>query len=119
MKSKNSDCIFLNPSIVSLVKECFNEVTLEHDFVAVYEEHIPTICILVINGKVNLYKNKRKIKTYTQNTLIGLQHLKKFTPVKYTWKISAHSKVIFIDQSSLKILQSILEKYSPSINATC
>ena len=118
MKNKNSDCLFVSPNMSHELEQSFEKVTLENDFVAVYEDHIPTLCILLISGKVNLYKKKRKVKTYTQNTLIGLQHLINLYPVKYTWKICANSKVIFIDQSSVKRLQVLLEQSLPSFNAT-
>lgn len=66
-----------------------------------YEGHTPVVAYLIVEGKVQLTKNKKIKGTVEAGNLIGLVELLNHTPSPLGARILPNSKVCFIDKSTL------------------
>lgn len=67
-----------------------------------YEGQTPIVAYLVVDGAVNLLKN-RKIKTSLRSgALIGLKELMLNCPVPLEAKVEANTSLLFLDRSTIQ-----------------
>lgn len=67
-----------------------------------YEGQTPIVAYLIIDGVVNLIKN-RKIKTSLRTgALIGLKELMANRPVPLEAKVEPNSSIVFLDRSTVQ-----------------
>ena len=78
-----------------------------------YEEHVPNVAYLLLDGVITLGKKKRVLKHIEGKFLIGLKNLYQKTPVKFFASIKPNSAVLIIDRSTLfKIVNKKAELYN-------
>lgn len=91
----------LNTNEIELLKKYFDVVTFPHDYQMVYENQIPQVALVLINGSIHLKVRKKIIKILVPGVLIGAFHLLHDHPVVYGCEISAQSQVVLIHKSEL------------------
>ncbi len=85
-----------------------------------YEGQTPIVAYLIVDGSVNLIKNK-KIKTTLRNgSLIGVKELMSHSPSSVSAEAMAHTKVCFLDKSTIKeIIQTQSSELSMLFQNIC
>lgn len=71
-----------------------------------YQGHIPMVAYLVIDGDVNLMKNKKIKSTVKSGGVIGVKELITNTPSTVTAEAAANTTVCYLDRSTV---QDIIE----------
>lgn len=72
-----------------------------------YEGQTPVVAFLVIDGSVNLLKNRKVKSTLRTGALIGLKELMNKMPSSVSAEASAHTSVCYLDRSTiLEIINS-------------
>jgi signal-transduction protein with cAMP-binding, CBS, and nucleotidyltransferase domain len=66
-----------------------------------YEGQIPVAAILLINGHIQLLKNKKMKIKLSAGSLVGLNELMTNTPVKLEAIVEAESRLCFLDKSTI------------------
>ena len=78
-----------------------------------YEEHVPNVAFLLLEGVITLGKKKRVLKYIEGKSFIGLKNLYQKKPVKFFASIKPNSTVLIIDRSTLfKIVNKKKELYN-------
>lgn len=76
----------------------------------IYEGQIPLAGYLIVQGKVELFKNKRKVLELYSGHYFGVEALMNNIPFEYTVKIHPFSRVCILDKSTIKELLEIHSK---------
>lgn len=76
-----------------------------------YEGQIPIVAFLLIDGCIQLFKNKKQKKSIKAGNLVGLSELMNNNPAELTAKVQADSTICFLDKST--ILEILEKKNSP------
>ena len=106
-------------SIHKLQKMCRVQ-TLEKPTSLFYQGHIPIVAFLVIEGGINLYKNKKLKSTIVPGEIIGLKELTTDTPSKVAAESLEHTTICCLDKSTIKeILESGDERLSTYMSSAC
>lgn len=66
-----------------------------------YEGQTPVVAFLILDGAVNLMKNRRIKSTLRSGSLIGLKELMKNLPSNVTAEATPHTSVCFLDKSTI------------------
>lgn len=66
-----------------------------------YEDHVPVVAYLIIEGKGHLFKKRRKDIPLGPGDLIGLVELINHEPSEYGAHVNENAKVIFLDRSTI------------------
>lgn len=76
-----------------------------------YEDHIPLVGYLLLEGKGKLFKKRRKDISLKAGDLIGLIELMEHTPSKYGASIDENTTVAFLDKSTiLEIIEEEIDE---------
>ena len=67
-----------------------------------YEGQIPIVAYLIIDGGIQLIKNKKIKKTLKPGSLIGLSELMTNSPSKLSALVQPESTLCFLDKSTIK-----------------
>jgi CRP-like cAMP-binding protein len=67
-----------------------------------YEGQIPIVAYLLLEGCIQLLKNKKIKKILKPGSLIGLSELMNNTPAKLSAQIQAESTVCYLDRSTIQ-----------------
>lgn len=101
-------------SIEKLKKVCPVK-TIPESTQLLYQGHVPIVAYLVIDGAINLIKNKKKKSTILPGEVIGVKELLTDTPSSVTAETSAEAIVCYLDRSTLLDIiendESKLSKY--------
>ena len=100
----------LSRSDLESLKKNREVLSFAADFDLVYEKQIPNAGIALLEGNIELVKNKVPMETLTAGCLLGVHHIIHEEPVKLGAKILKNSKIILIGKS--EIVESLKE--SPS-----
>lgn len=74
----------------------------------IYEGQIPHAGYLLVDGEIHFIKRKNVFQKILPGTLFGVTELMSHTPLKFTVRILAGSKVCILDKSTVK---EILEEF--------
>lgn len=66
-----------------------------------YEQHIPNVAYLLLDGIVILGRKNKVLKSIEGSGLIGIKNLYQKIPVKFFASIKPNSTVLIIDRSTL------------------
>lgn len=66
-----------------------------------YEEHVPNVAYLLLDGVVTLGKKNKVLKSIEGSGLIGVKNLYQKIPAKFFASIKPNSTVLIIDRSTL------------------
>ena len=69
-----------------------------------YQGHVPMVAYLVIDGSVNLLKNKKIKSTVQAGGVIGVKELLEKTPSTVTAETAPNSSVCYLDKSTVQDL---------------
>ena len=92
---------FLHAHEIEFLKSQFEVMTFAHDFQMVFENQIPQVALVLLNGNIHLKSRKKTIKILDPGILVGAFHLLHNHPVVFGCEISAKSEVILIHKSEL------------------
>jgi len=67
-----------------------------------YEGQTPIVAYLIVDGVVNLTKNKKIKTTLRSGSLLGVKELMSNSPSSMSAEALAHTKVCFLDKSTIK-----------------
>ena len=67
-----------------------------------YEGQIPVVAYLLLDGCIQLVKNKKIKKTIRPGCIIGLNELMNNSPAKLSAQVQAESTICFIDKSTIQ-----------------
>ena len=88
----------------------FETLTFKNDFVLVYQNHVPSSGIVLMEGEIELIKEKRICEIVNSPHLLGIYHLLHEEPSPIGYKIKANSKIILIGKSM--VLSTLKNKRS-------
>lgn len=75
-----------------------------------YEGQIPIVAFLLIEGCIQLFKNKKQKKNIKAGSLIGYTELMTNCPAELSAKVQAESTICFLDKSTIQ--EILLKKNS-------
>mgnify|MGYP003690978111 CR=1 FL=1 len=88
-----------------------NEVTFNSKTQIIYSGQIPMAAYLLLEGSITLKDaQKRVIRTCDPNSLLGFSEIYNNQSYRYTAEIDANSKVLILDRSTIKEMQSKLDQ---------
>lgn len=93
--------IKLNPEEIKLLQENFELFIFGNDFNLVYQNQVPTMAFLLIEGQINLYKRKKKVGQIEPGTLIGMPELLSNHTIGFDCFVLKNSICILISKSAL------------------
>ncbi|MCK6596252.1 MAG: cyclic nucleotide-binding domain-containing protein [Bacteriovoracaceae bacterium] len=95
--------IRLDREHINLIRHiCLKENSFQSASTLFYEGQTPIVAYLVIDGVVNLVKNRRIKTTLKSGSLIGLKELMLNKPVPLEAKVEANSSLVFLDKSTIQ-----------------
>lgn len=100
----------LNSHEISNLKQEFEILTFPNDFDLIYENHVPSTGIALIEGQIDLIKKSCIHRIIMPPQLIGVRHLLSQRPVKFSYRVRAHSQLILMGKSQL--LKYLNDKHS-------
>lgn len=87
-------------SIEKLKKICRVQ-TISEPTLLLYQGHIPIVAYLVVDGAINLLKNKKIKSTILPGEVIGIKELLTDTPSSVTAETTADTTVCYLDRSTI------------------
>lgn len=95
--------IRLDREHINLIRNiCLKENSFQSASTLFYEGQTPIVAYLVIDGVVNLVKNRRIKTTLKSGSLIGLKELMLNKPVPLEAKVEPNSSLVFLDKSTIQ-----------------
>jgi signal-transduction protein with cAMP-binding, CBS, and nucleotidyltransferase domain len=83
------------------LSECFEKKVFHSQANLFYEEHVPHVAYLLLDGKITLGKKNKVLKFVEGSNLIGIKNLYQRIPVKFFASIMPNSTVLIIDRTTL------------------
>lgn len=90
----------LNTEEIELLKKHFSPLKFNSPFNLVYEQQIPNTGVVLLSGKIELYK-KNKIETIQPGTMLGVHQILNDEPVKQGCKIKENTEVLLLEKSDI------------------
>lgn len=96
-----SSIIQLCPDVVAKLRlKCVAmKYPVEADLI--YEGHIPIVGILLLSGKIKLYRGRRLRQQIDQGHLLGVRELMHGLAFEYTARINPGSEICYLDKSTI------------------
>lgn len=92
----------LTQTEVDYLKNFSDQHTYNTQTQVIYYGQVPMAAYLLLEGKITLLDaQKRPIKECSKNSLLGFYEIYTDTPFKYTAEITADSKVLILDRSTI------------------
>jgi hypothetical protein len=104
---------------IELLKKHFEVMTFKHDFQMVFENQIPQVAIVLLQGTIHLKARKKTIKILDPGILVGAYHLLNDHPVVFGCEICAQSEVILIQKSELLKIKGLDASFDLVRNIVC
>lgn len=108
MKKNQYPITSLDPELIEKIKSVapIHRYTVSTDLF--YEGQTPVVAFLLLNGHVQLVKNKKVRKVLNTGDLIGLRELIHHTPFPLSVQVLPNTDMVFLDKSTiLEILDVI------------
>lgn len=102
MKNLDLQKITLANIKLILINHPAKTATVSYD--VVYEDQVPTCCFILIEGKIEIVKNKHIIGEVPANSIVGLNQILKHEPVSYTYRVIEGSELVYFDRTTLKAI---------------
>lgn len=107
MKDRSSP---LNSGELAKLTNTLEVLTFKNDFVLVYQDHIPTTGIALLEGEIELTKELKTCEIVKAPHLLGIYNLLHEKPSELGCKIKANSRIILIGKSM--VLSTLKNKKS-------
>ena len=103
---KKCDLQKLTPSNTKLINVNYpaTKTTITHEIV--YEDQIPTLCFILISGKIEALKNKTVVGEVPVNSIVGLNQILKHEMVSCTFRAIEGSEIVYFDRTTLKTISN-------------
>lgn len=101
-----TDAIKLEADFIEEIKKISHQKKFSTQSPLFYEGQIPVVAYLVIDGCVQLLKNKKVKKILKPGSLIGLNELMTHSPAKLSAHAMPDSTLCFLDKSTIKEITS-------------
>lgn len=101
IKSQKPKVFHLTNKDIELVKSVGTLFTYSTDAILFYEDQVPLVAYVLIDGDLLLTRNRRKSIPLSKNTVLGIREVLSSIPSLYAAKIKEGSKVFFLDKSSI------------------
>jgi CRP-like cAMP-binding protein len=106
MIKMKSSIIHLCPETVSKLQEKSVAMKYQVEVDMIYEGHIPIVGILLLFGRIKLYRGRRLKQQLDRGHLLGVRELMQGVPFEYTARICSGSEICYLDKSTiLELLQ--------------
>lgn len=110
MKIKSS---LLTQKDISILGQAFETLVFPNDFDLIYENHVPTAGLVLIEGKLELLKKSKTKIEITDPHLLGISELQDGSPFPYGCRVKANSKVMLIGKSQISKIMEYLGFHLP------
>jgi signal-transduction protein with cAMP-binding, CBS, and nucleotidyltransferase domain len=110
MNSMKKKAFKLTKDEMELLGQNFEILSFERSCKLVYEHHIPTIGIALVEGEISIFRRSRELEKIQPGTVLGIHQLFYNVPVKAGCLIQEGSKVILLTRSD--IVKCLNEKSS-------
>lgn len=104
MEIKNA--IKVSREIIEEIKEHCSVKIYNAKSTLFYEGQVPIVAFLVVDGTVNLLKNRKIKSTVRQGCIVGVNELLNNLPYHFEAQIPPHTSLCFLDKSTLKEILS-------------
>jgi CRP-like cAMP-binding protein len=94
--------IKLENNLISEIKKFSTQKKFSSTAPLFYEGQIPIVAYLILEGCVQLMKNKKIKKILKPGSLIGLAEMMTNAPSKLTAQVQAETTLCFLDKSTIK-----------------
>jgi len=101
IKAQKPSFFSLTPKNLDLIKSLASPFSYTVDANLFYEEQIPLVAYVFIEGQIILTKNRRKSLKVPTLSILGLTETAQGIPSLYAAKIKKGSLVYFLDRSSI------------------
>lgn len=91
----------LKQSEMKALSQEFEVLTFPNDFELIYENHIPSAGIAIVDGSLELLKKSKVQHVVPSGHVLGIQELLHEKPIPYACRVKANSKVILLGKSKL------------------
>lgn len=95
---------------IKLLKKHFQILKFNSDFDLVYESQIPNTGIVLLNGELALFKEKKIQFSVRPGTMLGVSLLYHNKPSKLRYKLMGNSEILIIHKSD--IIEALSDKTS-------
>lgn len=97
----NVDHININEKLLQLLKSKFKVEDVDFSFDIVYEEQVPNVCFIILDGNAVFLKKRKAVGKVPLNTIVGLKNILDKEPSPFTYKIEKGSKVIYLSRTAI------------------
>lgn len=100
-KLNKYNVIQVSPEVVKKIEAIAAKHSYNVSAELYYEDHIPLVGYLFLEGKGKLFKKRRKDIPLKPGDLIGLIELMEHTPSSYGASVEENTTVVFLDKSTI------------------
>ncbi len=101
-----TDAVKLENDFIDEIKKVSHQKKFSSQSPLFYEGQVPVVAYLLLDGTVQLMKNKKVKKILRPGALIGLHELMTNSPAKLSAVATADSTLCFLDKSTIKEITS-------------
>jgi hypothetical protein len=101
IKPQKPRVFHLTKKDIDLVKSLGTFFTYTADATLFYEDQVPLVAYVLIDGDLLLTRSRRKSIPISKNSVLGISEVLNSIPSLYAAKIKEGSKVFFLDKSSI------------------
>ena len=98
---KKNNVIHVSQEVLKRIEELGEAHCYTTEVDLYYEDHIPVVAYLLVQGRGKLFKKRRKDVQLSPGDLVGLIELATHTPSEYGARVDENTKVIFLDRSTI------------------
>ena len=93
--------IHVSPEVVSKIEKIAERHSYCTSAELYYEDHVPFVGYLIVEGKGKLFKKRRKDIPLKQGDLVGLIELMTSHPSQYGAMVESNTTLVFLDRSTI------------------
>lgn len=112
-KLENDNILYLDTKTIDEISSHTQSHTYPLQIELYYEGQVPIVGYLLIEGHIQLIKNKKVKSILSKGTLLGVHELMTNSPAEYSAQILPNTKVCYLDKST--ILEFIHEHDSEEV----
>lgn len=98
---QKNNIIRVSPEVLKRIEALGEEHCYTTEAELYYENHVPVVAYLFVQGKGKLFRKRRKDVILGPGDLVGLIELVNHAPSEYGAKVDENTKVIFLDRSTI------------------
>lgn len=112
--------IQLDREQIEKITKLFQSKNFESQTSLFYEGQTPVVAFLIVEGSVNLVKNKKIKSTLHEGSLIGLKELMNNKPSHVSAEVTANTSLCYLDKSTIiEIIKNQKNELSSLFKSIC